>query len=78
MTKVTPDDSRDDGTSVTDSTSVSGNMVLAGLGKNDGKLVNVYLLLIPFAFYSGRNIGNTILPRFCDVTSETFIHYRCF
>ena len=48
MAKVTPDD---DGTSVTDSTSVSGNMVLAGLGKNDGKLVNVYLLLIPFAFY---------------------------
>ena len=27
--------------SVTDSTSVSGNMVLAGLGKNDGKLINV-------------------------------------
>ena len=48
MTKVTPDDSRDDGTSVTDSTSVSGNMVLAGLGKDDGKLVKVYLLLIPF------------------------------
>ena len=67
MAKVTPSD---DGTSVTDSTSVSGNMVLAGLGKNDGKLVNVYLLLIPFAFY--------ILPRFCDVTAETFIHYRCF
>ena len=71
MAKVTPSD---DGTSVTDSTSVSGNMVLAGLGKNDGKLVNVYLLLIPFAFY----IGNAILPRFCDVTAETFIHYRCF
>ena len=48
MTKVTPDDSRDDGTSVTDSTSVSGNMVLAGLGKDDGKLVKVYLQLIPF------------------------------
>ena len=45
MAKVTPDD---DGTSVTDSTSVSGNMVLAGLGKNDGKLVKVYLVLIPF------------------------------
>ena len=45
MAKVTPDD---DGTSVTDSTSVSGNMVLAGLGKNDGKLVKVYSLLIPF------------------------------
>ena len=45
MTKVTPDD---DGTSVTDSTSVSGNMVLAGLGKHDGKLVIVYLVLIPF------------------------------
>ena len=45
MAKVTPDD---DGTSVTDSTSVSGNMVLAGLGKDDGKLVKVYLQLIPF------------------------------
>ena len=45
MAKVTPDD---DGTSVTDSTSVSGNMVLAGLGKNDGKLVKVCLLLITF------------------------------
>ena len=45
MAKVTPSD---DGTSVTDSTSVSGNMVLAGLGKNDGKLVKVYSLLIPF------------------------------
>ena len=45
MAKVTPDD---DGTSVTDSTSVSGNMVLAGLGKHDGKLVIVYLVLIPF------------------------------
>ena len=45
MAKVTPSD---DGTSVTDSTSVSGNMVLAGLGKNDGKLVKVYSMLIPF------------------------------
>ena len=49
MAKVTPDD---DETSVTDSTSVSGNMVLAGLGKNDGKLVKVYLVLIPFDFLS--------------------------
>ena len=45
MAKVTPDD---DGTSVTDSTSVSGNMVLAGLGKNDGKSVKVIFSVDPF------------------------------
>ena len=49
MAKVTPSD---DGTSVTDSTSVSGNMVLAGLGKNDGKLVKICLVLIPFDILS--------------------------
>ena len=61
MAKVTPDD---DGTSVTDSTSVSGNMVLAGLGKHDGKLVIVYLVLIPFDIL--------LLPRFSNIIPKTF------
>ena len=39
--------------SVTDSTSVSGNMVLAGLGKNDGKLINVLCV----TFFECGNIG---------------------
>ena len=52
--------------SVTDSASVSGNMVLAGLGKNDGKLINVLCV----TFYECGNIFYFAVIKIC------FAHYR--